>query len=92
MSRTELIAGLKKLPVAERLAVIEAALHDMREEMQPSLASRLRYTSREEKDRLLQEGARIMADDYANDPELTAFTALDGVAFMESECGEARVS
>jgi hypothetical protein len=85
MSRAELIEGLKKLPVAERLAVIEAALHDMREEMQPSLASRLRSMSRAEKDRLLQEGARIMADDYANDPELTAFTALDGEDFLEQE-------
>ena len=85
MVRAELLAEINKLPLAERLAVLEAAIRDMREELRRPSQRRLRSMSREEKDRLLREGAAIMAPLYASDPELTAFTALDGEDFLEPE-------
>ena len=85
MARAGLLDELNKLPLAERLAIVEAAIRSMREELQPSPRRGLRGMSREEKDRLLREGAAIMAPLYASDAELTAFTALDGEDFVEPE-------
>ncbi len=40
-------------------------------------------TTREDRRQKLQRAAEIMREEYANDSELTAFTALDGEAFVE---------
>jgi len=34
----------------------------------------------------LSEAAELLRDDYENDSELTAFTALDGEPFYDYEC------
>ena len=55
--------------MSEQLLVVEKALHIIRLE--------------ERRDQMRQ-AANILRDDYINDPELTAFTALDGEPAHES--------
>ena len=69
MSTVDILLEIKKLPINDQLLVVEKALHNIR------LAER--------RDQMRQT-ADIMRNDYLNDPELTAFTALDGELVYES--------
>ena len=73
MTKTDIMEELGKLPPAERLRIIEATLHRVREELQgtglPAQVAdrRARMTA----------AAQALRHDYETDKELTAFTTLD---------------
>lgn len=69
MSAVDILLEIKKLPLAERLGIVEKALRDIRLE--------------EQRERLRNEAALVL-NDYLNDPEMTVFTALDGEKIYES--------
>jgi len=77
MVHVHILDELKKLPTAERLTVIEAALRLIREELQ-QLEQPLTKTEREEQ---LAAAAEALLPDYAAGGELTIFTALDSEDF-----------
>lgn len=74
MTLTEILEELSNLTNTERLMIIEAASHLMREEMQEAKQP----LSDVEKKRRMALAAEALLPDYATDEELTAFTALDG--------------
>jgi hypothetical protein len=78
MSKKEILEALKKLTPSERLIVIEAALQELRGELQQAGS-----TPGGEKDRKKQlaSAAEALLADYATDSELTAFSVLDGEDF-----------
>jgi len=61
------------LPIADYL-LIEPLLRECKPKPE---------TARERRRQKLQRAAEIMRAEYANDKELTAFTALDGEDFLE---------
>jgi len=81
MSHTEILKQLRELSPIERLAVIEEALQETRQELQQrqDLPPDSDMTGR------LISAAQALYADYAADRELTAFTALDGEKFHEPE-------
>lgn len=68
MSAIDILTEIKRLPTADQLMLVEKTLHAMRLEEQ-----------REK----MRKAAELVLDDYLNDPELTAFTALDGEEVYE---------
>ena len=78
MTNGEIIAQLKQLTTAERLAVIEAATRLIREDLsQPE-------TNENAQDEQLAQAATALLADYQSDRELTAFTSLDGEDFRHA--------
>ncbi len=77
MTQTEILEQIKKLSPKERLEVIDAAIHLLRDELTPKV---LPLTPQERK-RLLSRAADALLHDYETDSELTSFTALDGEDF-----------
>jgi hypothetical protein len=76
MDKLHILQALTRLSPAERLAVIEEALHQLRQEMAHTGA--LRWA------RSLQQAAEALREDYLHDPELTAFTSLDSEAWDDA--------
>jgi hypothetical protein len=74
MTQTEILAALRKLTAPERLTVIEAALQQIREDLQ----QRERPLAQVETRRQLAAAAEALLPDYAAGGDLTIFTALDG--------------
>ena len=77
MTRTEILEELQKLPMAERLAITEAALRLIREELrkaEPSLTGAKRTEQ-------LVAAAEALLPDYSAGGELTIFTSLDAEDF-----------
>lgn len=72
-----ILEEVNRLPIPERLTVIESLLQGIREELQQAT----RMTGRAEQKRRLAQAAAILLTDYMTDAELTAFTALDGEDF-----------
>ena len=77
MTQMEILEELRKLPTAERLEIIEAALHFVREDLQ-QIEQPLVYAQRKQQ---LSLAAEALRPDYVAGGELTAFTALDGEDF-----------
>lgn len=77
MTQTDILEELKKLTNAERLAIAEAALRLIRDELEQE-AHLDRSAARR---RQLEAAARALLADYTEDGELTAFTSLDGEDF-----------
>lgn len=77
MTTMEIVEELKKLTTTERLAVIEAALNLIREDLQQVKEPLAR---RERKEQLVA-AAEALLPDYTAGGELTIFTALDGEDF-----------
>jgi hypothetical protein len=71
MEAVNIIKEIVKLPIIERMLIIENALKSIREET--------------EKRTSLKEGAQALLSDYKTDKELTAFTSLDSEDFYEAE-------
>lgn len=69
MSITALIAEIDALPVADRLKLIEHAARSIRHSEQADFSGTV----------------ELMRTEYLNDPELTAFSALDGEDFYEAK-------
>ena len=84
MTQTEILQELKKLTARERLAVIEAALHLVREDLQ-QVEQVEQSLSQAERKRRLAAAAEVLLPDYAAGGELTAFTALDQEEFHAEE-------
>lgn len=65
MTNAKIVEEINRLPLAEQIYIVEIVLKNIRHksEKTPSLA----------------EGARALLDDYENDKELTAFTALEAL-------------
>jgi|FaiFalDrversion3_1042247.scaffolds.fasta_scaffold42812_2 hypothetical protein len=76
MNKAYILQALTRLSPAERLAVIEEALHQLRQEITYMVSSRPA--------RSLQEAAQALLEDYLHDPELTAFTSLDSEAWDDA--------
>jgi hypothetical protein len=77
MSSKEILEELKKLTPAERLFIIEAALQELRGEIQQTEPPPIKADSK----RQLASAAEALFADYAADGELTAFSVLDGEDF-----------
>jgi len=77
MTRTEILNELKKLPAQDRLAIIEAAIHLLHQEIQHQEEK----PNHVEKGRQMEAAAQALLQDYAQDNELTSFTALDAEDF-----------
>ena len=67
MGTSEIISEINKLPVSQRLTLIELTIKKIRED---------------EKKKQLTAAAELVLDDYLNDPELTVFTSLDREHFL----------
>ena len=79
MTLTEILEEISKLSNTERLTIIEAASHLIREELQPANQP----LSRDERRRQMALAAEVLRADYEEDGELTIFTTLDGEDFYE---------
>lgn len=79
MTLTEILEEISKLTNAERLTIIEAASHLIREDLRLSEPP----LSEAERKRRMTLAAEALLADYTSDTELTAFTALDGEEFYE---------
>ena len=75
MNQIELMDEIRKLPAKKRLEVIEAAIHTLQEDLQPS--------QQDEHKQQMAKAAKMLLKDYQDDDELTSFTTLDGEAFHE---------
>lgn len=71
METAVIIKEIIKLPMKERFIIIEDTLKSIKEE-----------TTQE---KTLTEGAKALLEDYLEDEELTAFTALDIEDFYETK-------
>jgi hypothetical protein len=80
MTYTEMLETLKKLTLTERLALMEAVLHLMREELQ----QREQPPATDERTARLAVAAQALLPDYTMDTALTSFTALDSEDFYEA--------
>lgn len=79
MSQMELLSELNKLDTYDRLKIIEQAIQAIREELLPIIHKKDHHANRSQ----LLKAAELLVEDYKNDKELTAFTALDGEDFYE---------
>jgi hypothetical protein len=70
----QIIDAIKKLPLAEKLYIIELVFRDIRTET-------LKIEQEEQQRRA---AAALLLSDYQSDKELTAFTALDREDFYEA--------
>ena len=77
MTRTEILDELQKLPMAERLAIAEASLRLIREELRKAEAP-LEAAKKSEQ---LVAAAEALLPDYTPGGELTVFTSLDAEDF-----------
>ncbi|OQX27986.1 MAG: hypothetical protein BWK80_02490 [Desulfobacteraceae bacterium IS3] len=77
MQQTEILNEIIRLPLSERIAIIESALISVRKE--------LNVTDMPQKNirQQMSEAAEALYRDYLENEELTAFTALDGEEFYE---------
>lgn len=77
LTEIDILNELKKLPIEERLSVVESILHlireDLRQNKNPSI-----YSENE-----LYIAAQKIQPYYEKDSELTTFTALDSEYFYE---------
>jgi hypothetical protein len=69
MNTSDLIKEIKRLPVQQRILVIEKAIHSIR---------------KSEEDHQMKNAAEQLISDYLHNPELTAFTNLDYEDFYET--------
>lgn len=74
--RAEVVRELQTWPIEERLQVAEELLRLIRSEVSTGTPARRSAVRRK-----MKQAASALLSDYANDEELTAFTALDGDDF-----------
>lgn len=75
--QVEILKELKTFTIPERLAIVEAALRLIREDLQQAGEP----LTRTERKRRLAAAAEALLQDYAAGGELTIFTALDSEDF-----------
>ena len=77
MTETEILQEFKKFKTAERLTIIEAALHLIHEDLQQMEQPYARI----ERTRQLTAAAEALLSDYSAGGEPTVFTSLDSEDF-----------
>jgi len=77
MQHTEILTEIIRLPLSERIAVIESALVPVRKELHLTEITHRDMTQQ------MSEAAEALYTDYLENDELTAFTALDSEDFYE---------
>ena len=77
MTQPEILEQIKKLSLKERLEVIDAAIHLLRDE----LTRGVHPLTPQDGKRLLSQAADVLFQDYETDSELTSSVALDGENF-----------
>ncbi len=77
MTHAEILEQIKKLSLKERLDVIDAAIHLLRDE----LTQKACPLTPEDRKKLLSQAADVLLQDYEADSELPSFTELDGEDF-----------
>ena len=70
MGTKEIIREIKKLPLADRISVIEKMLKSVKTDS-------VRHP--------MEHASEILYNDYKNDKELTAFTSIDFDKFYEAK-------
>lgn len=91
MSYTAILEEINKLSIEERLSLLEAISHSLKEELaktaNPSgnlTADQIRKLPREERQKILTASARLAVSDYMPGGELTEFTRdLEGEDIYE---------
>lgn len=68
MTPTSILRELERLPLTDKLFIIERTLKSIRTD----------------KERRLKAAVDSLYEDYKSDPELTAFTQLDAESFYEA--------
>jgi len=77
MTKADILDEISKLNPSERLGLVEAALHRMREEFGcPPLPDRVA-----DRRARMFAAAKTLSSDYSQDVELTSFTTLDAEDF-----------
>jgi len=79
MTRADILEELTKFTIPKRLAIVEAALRLIREDLQ-----QVGPLTGIERKRQLATAAEALLPDYAEGGELTIFTALDSEDFYAS--------
>lgn len=69
MGTKEILNAIKKLPVSDRMLIVEKTLKNIRE-------AAIKKN--------MEEAADALLEDYKSDKELTAFTAIDFGSFYEA--------
>jgi hypothetical protein len=72
MNTTQLIDEINNLSIADKLYIMELIVQSIRKETQSHSSD-------------LEKAASLLLPDYNEDKELTAFTALNGEDFYETE-------
>ena len=85
MRATDLVDELRRLPLTERLTVLEMTLHEIREELGTASHALPAREFTGDEDQQLREAALIALPLYEAGDELTAFTALDSEPFHDYE-------
>lgn len=75
MEALQIVDMVKKLPLVEKLRLVELIFKDIKEET----------LGQEREKEALKKSAEIMLDDYRNSEELTAFSSLDAEGFYETK-------
>jgi hypothetical protein len=76
MDKIQILQMLTQLPPVERLSVIEAAIHQLRQDMARESCAQLSAA--------MEAAAHALLEDYLQDPELTVFTCLDSEDWDET--------
>ena len=69
MTATAIIREINKLPLSEKLLLVEQTINAIKREQQQELL----------------QAVDLLYADYANDKELTAFSVLDAESFYETK-------
>lgn len=77
MTHVDLMNEIAKLPLSERLQVVEQTVRDIQVEIQGAGE----FSSTAQKKQQMAEAAEALLGDYQSENELTAFTALDAEDF-----------
>jgi hypothetical protein len=77
MTQVQILEEIRRLPIPDRLAIIEDVLRLIRQDL-PQAKQAQRQTDQK---RQLTTAAKALLADYAAGGELTVFTALDGEGF-----------
>ena len=77
MTKTEILTELKRLPASEQLLIVESLANELRQRLENGPSYQTLKSD-------LAVAAESLLSDYESDPELTAFTALDGERLHEA--------
>ena len=77
MTKSEILKELNRLPLRDKLLVLESAIQKLREEFQKGGQGEGKAQVKMK----LSEAAKALLKEYRTNSELTCFTALDGEDF-----------